>query len=375
MRFSGQIPPRDTVPDMSLNKTLPTLPLLAPARPVAKVNTQGKRDWFRIENASARNTSVIYIYDEIGYWGTTAADFVARLAEVDSRTIELHINSPGGDVFEGVAIYNALRDHSAEVNVIVDALAASAASLIAMAGDTITMNRNSEMMIHDAWGVCVGNAEDMATMATLLGKASDNIASVYAARAGGTLSEWRDAMREESWFSSDEAVTAGLADKSVTNEDEAAVAAVSKWDLSMFQDSGRIAAMAEIPASNPPAAEPADSFAVDAADFVSAVSTAVEDATADFEFDAETFLVAISAAAMEAHAPTPPDVVVVGPAASPTEAPAAAPVDREPTWPELFRAAVSLAASDAPAPTPSIAPQKYTPSGSDVREAIQEAIR
>lgn len=154
--------------------------------------------------------------DEIGYWGTTAQDFVDELLAIDSATIELHVNSPGGDVFDGLAIMNALADHPATVNVVVDGMAASAASYIAMAGDSVKMNRGSQLMIHDALGFCVGNAADMEEMKVLLDRISDTIAGIYADRAGGKADDWRELMRAETWYSATEAVDAGLADEAVS---------------------------------------------------------------------------------------------------------------------------------------------------------------
>jgi len=158
----------------------------------------------------------IDLMDEIGYWGVTAQDFVDELLAIDAATIELHINSPGGDVFDGVAIMNAIADHPATVNVVIDGLAASAASYIALAGDSVKMNRASQMMIHDAAGMCWGNAADMETMKDLLDRVSDTIAGIYADRAGEDTEHWRDLMRAETWYSAVEAVEAGLADEAVS---------------------------------------------------------------------------------------------------------------------------------------------------------------
>lgn len=188
------------------------------------------RQWFKI-NAKA-DSAEVFVYDEIGYWGTSAADFAQQLAALDVKTISLRINSPGGEVFDGVAIFNALKNHKATVNVSVDGIAASIASVIAMSGDTITMQRGSQMMIHDASGMCYGNASEMTTMAALLDKLSDTIAGFYAERAGGSLTSWRDVMRAETWFSADEAVTAGLA--TVASKDPAPEDSATPrhtWDL------------------------------------------------------------------------------------------------------------------------------------------------
>jgi ATP-dependent protease ClpP protease subunit len=172
-------------------------------------------------------------------------------AEVTASVINLHINSPGGSVFDGLAIYNALKDHTAEVRVTVDALAASAASFIAQSGDNIRMGRQAMMMIHDASGFTVGNAKDHREMANLLDKLSDAIAEIYADRTGFPTAHWRNAMLVETWYSAQEAVDAMLADettKGSKDEDEqdklenAARAAVADFDLSVFVYPGREAA-------------------------------------------------------------------------------------------------------------------------------------
>lgn len=173
--------------------------------------------WYRIENfvttEDGQTSASVYIYDEIGWYGVTAQDFVRDLMQVTASEIHVHINSPGGDVFDGVAIYNALLSHPANIIVHVDGLAASAASFIAQAGDTRLIARNAQMMIHDAQGVCMGAAVDMREMADLLDKASDNIADIYSTRCGGTKKQWRGQMEATVWYSSAEAVQAGLADK------------------------------------------------------------------------------------------------------------------------------------------------------------------
>ncbi|HEX7134358.1 MAG TPA: head maturation protease, ClpP-related [Iamia sp.] len=167
-------------------------------------------------SATARRT-IVDIYGEIGFYGATADEFVAALREVDADEIELHLSSPGGDVFEGLAIYQALLDHPAFIDVQIDSLAASIASVIAQAGDRITIAGNAQMMIHDAIGWCNGQAIDMRTTADLLDRASDNIAAVYAERSDrGTPKSWRKAMVADglmgTWFGAQEAVDIGLAD-------------------------------------------------------------------------------------------------------------------------------------------------------------------
>jgi ATP-dependent protease ClpP protease subunit len=173
-------------------------------------------EWFRIRNTEADRAEV-FIYGVIGSdWDpgdVTAASFVAELRKITAPAIDLHVNSPGGLVFDGIAIYSALLNHPATVDVTVDGIAASAASFVSMAGDTVAIEKPAKMMIHDASGLVIGNAADMQEMADVLNELSDTIAGIYAARAGGPVSQWRDAMKRETWYSADAAVKAGLADR------------------------------------------------------------------------------------------------------------------------------------------------------------------
>ncbi len=197
-----------------------------------------RKDFFSIRDA-AGSVAELSIYDEIGFWGVSAQDFASQMKAITAPSITVHINSPGGDVFDGVAILNTLRSHPATVDVVVDGLAASAASFIAMAGDTVTMMPNSSMMIHDASGVCMGNTADMVSMADLLDKMSNNIASIYSARAGGSVNQWREVMRGEKWYTADEAVDAGLADRVEDTDNPTNKAVKNDWNLSFFNYDGR----------------------------------------------------------------------------------------------------------------------------------------
>lgn len=177
--------------------------------------------WFAITN-EAGDEAEIFIYEEIGYWGITSDDFVRDLNNLKAKTIKLRLNSPGGSVWDAIAIHSALVAHPATVNVQIDALAASAASVIAMAGDTITMMRGSQMMIHDAMGIGIGNEAELKEYAEWLGDQSNNIATMYAARATGlTAEEWRAKMLAETWLFADEAVEIGLADEVYTKPKQA----------------------------------------------------------------------------------------------------------------------------------------------------------
>lgn len=188
-------------------------------RGMAAKRDEPGRDWYRVQAKDAARRAEVRIYDDIGWYGTSARTFAQDLAALDVDDIDLHLNSVGGDAWDGIAIYNTLRRHKAKVHVTVDAIAASAASVIAMAGDTIAMNRGSQLMIHDAWGLVIGNAAAMHDAAAMFDKLSDSMADIYAARAGGTAAEWRTAMAAESWYTAAEAVEAGLADSTTDDED------------------------------------------------------------------------------------------------------------------------------------------------------------
>lgn len=173
----------------------------------------------RIHNAAGTKTAVIYLYGAISRYAgwfedtVSARDFAKSINALDVDRIELHVHSPGGDVFEAVAIHNAIRNHKAEVVAWVDGLAASAASFIILAADEIVMGPGSQLMIHDASMLTWGNAEELQADADWLDAQSQNIAGLYADRAGGDADAWRALMKDETWFTADEAVKAGLAER------------------------------------------------------------------------------------------------------------------------------------------------------------------
>ena len=202
-------------------------------RPAARL--QNKRtDWYRIQNQADKKPE-IFIYDEIGYFGHTAKGFADDLQELDVDELTVHINSPGGDIFDGLAIYQALKAHRASVTVMIDGLAASISSVIAMAGNKIIMAPKASMMIHDGWSIGMGNAAELRKMADVLDKQSQIIASVYADRSLQPEDFWRDRMRDETWYNADEAVAAGLADEVEGREK----ATDDGFDLSVFAHAGR----------------------------------------------------------------------------------------------------------------------------------------
>jgi len=166
---------------------------------------------------AAGPTATIRIYDEISWWGITAEQVAQALEEITAAEIEVQIWSLGGDVFEGIAIYNALRAHPARITTRVDSMAASIASVVAQAGDHRVMLSGSQMMIHEAWGFSVGTAVDMRKLADILDKQTDIIAAIYAERGDG---DYRTAMEDETWYTDQEAVDAGLADEVVVPDSQ-----------------------------------------------------------------------------------------------------------------------------------------------------------
>ena len=155
----------------------------------------------------------LLLYGEIG-WEVRASEFVPALDAVTDSHIDLHISSPGGDVFEALAIMNALKEHPATKTVYIDGLAASAASFIAVGiGGEVIMRPGAEMMIHNAQGGAWGDMNDMHAIIERLDSASATIADIYAAKTGTDAATWRAAMDAETWFSADEALAAGLVDR------------------------------------------------------------------------------------------------------------------------------------------------------------------
>lgn len=191
------------------------------------------KSWYRVEAKAAPSEATVYIHDEISAWGISSDAFVREVAGLDVGTINLHLNTPGGLVHDGIAIYNSLRDHKAAVNVTVDALAASIGSVIAMAGDTVTMGRGSRMMIHNPRGAAIGEAKDMREYADLLDGAANDMAGIYADHAGGDVKDWRSVMDAETWYSAQEAVDAGLADQ-VSGGDSGAAEGLRRFDLAAY---------------------------------------------------------------------------------------------------------------------------------------------
>lgn len=175
-------------------------------------STAENKSWYRIENTLA-DTTEVYLYENIGAYGISANAFVMALNEIRTPKVHIRMNTQGGEVFDGVAIYNAIRRHPADFTTFIDSLAASAGSFIALAADRVVMAKTARMMIHNAQGAAYGDQHVMEEMRNILADLSENIAGIYAERAGGTVSEWLALMSKDTWFTAEDALTAGLVDE------------------------------------------------------------------------------------------------------------------------------------------------------------------
>lgn len=187
------------------------------------------KSWFKIEAKAGEDSTTISIHDEIGAWGVTSKEFISALSGVKTGKIKLKIDSPGGDVFQGIAIHNALKQHSAKVDGHVDGLAASIASIILMACDTINMPTNTFLMIHRASSIVWGNEEEMLKMADTLKKIDATLCNVYMEKSGAKKADVIKMMNDETWLNADEALAAGFCD---TVGEPSAINA--KFNLSKF---------------------------------------------------------------------------------------------------------------------------------------------
>jgi ATP-dependent Clp protease protease subunit len=189
------------------------------------------RRWYEFR-ARVKDAAEIVIYDEIGAFGIPAKAFLDELKALGPvAELTVRINSPGGSVFDGVAIYNALKRHDAAITVWIDGIAASIASVIAMAGDEVVMPENAMLMLHDPSGLVMGTAADMRAMAEALDKMKAGMVAAYRDRSGTDDTEIEALMAAETWLSAEEAVELGLADRV-----EAPVRMAAHFDLSHFRN-------------------------------------------------------------------------------------------------------------------------------------------
>ncbi|WP_354691025.1 ClpP-like prohead protease/major capsid protein fusion protein [Phytobacter sp. RSE-02] len=222
-------------------------------RPKASVKSNS---WFRMK-ALAADEAEIYIYDEIGFWGVTARQFVSDLQALgDVSHINLHINSPGGDVFEGIAIFNALKFHGAAITVHIDGIAASMASVIAMVGNPVIMPENTMMMIHKPWGFAGGDANDMRDYADLLDKMESVLIPAYAEKTGKSAEEIAAMLEDETWMNGSECVAQGFADQ--TTPSLQAMACIQSKRIEEFEKMPNAIRNMITPPRNTTAREPAN---------------------------------------------------------------------------------------------------------------------
>ncbi|EOJ2862308.1 head maturation protease, ClpP-related [Klebsiella pneumoniae] len=223
--------------------TIRQLPVAPAGRPCAGVTSEplpsALERWNGGIRAATDNDNAISIFDVVGrdYWdeGVTAKRISGALRSMNGADVTVNINSPGGDMFEGLAIYNLLREYEGHVTVKVLGIAASAASIIAMAGDDIQIGRGAFLMIHNCWLYAMGNRHDFAELAQSLEPFDTAMADIYAARSGLDIAAVQKLMDAESYIGGSDAVAKGLADSllsadAVSDGDESPAAALRKLD-------------------------------------------------------------------------------------------------------------------------------------------------
>ena len=189
------------------------------------------KKWFNIQGKATDAVAEVYIFDEIGAYGITAQDFISEMKEYKDTPVNLRINCIGGDVFDGMAMYNIIKKREAKTTAYIEGIAASMGSVIALAADEVVMAENSLFMIHNAWGGAMGEAEDMRKTASILEKISGEIANIYERKTRLSLNRIIEMMDKETWLNAKEAYELGFID---SISDSIKVAA--KYDVSKFKN-------------------------------------------------------------------------------------------------------------------------------------------
>ena len=189
------------------------------------------KNWYNIQGKATDSVVDIYLFDEIGAYGITAQDFINEIKDYKDTEINLRINCIGGDVFDGMAIYNIIKKRNSKTTAYIEGIAASMGSVIALAADEVVMAENSLFMIHNAWGGAMGEAEDMRKTASVLEKISGEIANIYQKKTRLLYDRITSMMDEETWLNAKEAYDLGFID---TISDSIKVAA--KYDVSKFKN-------------------------------------------------------------------------------------------------------------------------------------------
>ncbi len=186
--------------------------------------------WYNIQNKAGKPADV-YIFDEIGTYGITAQEFITDIKDLKDTPINLRINSLGGDVFDGMAMYNVIKRREAKTTVYIEGIAASIATIISLGADEVVMAENSLFMIHNAWGGTMGEAKDMRKTAETLEKITGELTDIYRKKTGLSYDALAEMMDEETWLNANEALEMGFID---TISDSIKVAA--KYDVSKFKN-------------------------------------------------------------------------------------------------------------------------------------------
>lgn len=189
-----------------------------------------QKEWYKIKN-NASETSDVYLFNDIGTFGITAQSFIDEIKEYDNKELNIHINSLGGEVFEGMAIYSIIQRRKAKTTVYIEGIAASIASVIALAADEVIMSENSLLMIHNAWGGTQGDARDMRKQADVLDKITNEIAEVYVKKTKIPYDKVIEMMNEETWLTAKEAVALGF-----VNSISEPIKVAAKYDVSRFKN-------------------------------------------------------------------------------------------------------------------------------------------
>ena len=187
-----------------------------------------KPDWFEIK-AEKDDVVEIFIYDVIGWPFIDAQEFVTALSGINGKDILIRINSPGGDIFDALAMFNAIGEYKGKLTIRIESLAASSASIIAIAGKEVQAYKNTMMMIHEPWAIAIGNQYDFREMMEILGKISGNIIDTYADNSNIGKRDIKSMMKDETWFTAKEMKEKGLIDTILDGDGVKA-----KFDLSMF---------------------------------------------------------------------------------------------------------------------------------------------
>lgn len=225
------------------------MPKALTSRPCAEVRfdvpSTSLGRWDSGIKAAAEGSNILEVFDVIGedYWtgaGVTAKSVASKLREFDGADIEVYINSPGGDMFEGLAIYNLLREYSGNVTTKAIGMAASAASVIFMAGDTRQIGASAFLMIHNAWTLAAGNRHDFRAMADYLEPFDAAMAQIYVAGSGVELAEVQKLLDAETWMNGEDSVEQGFADEllasdKVLHDNADTASAAAKLDRALAQ--------------------------------------------------------------------------------------------------------------------------------------------